>query len=191
MPGPAFLRGETVSLHPIEEDDLDFLETYRNRKDVRQPLTDSYPRNEHRMQEEFEEGGGGDGVRLLICVGDEDAVHTGDEDALTRVGEIGVPWVRQPHGTGMLMYWVAPEHQGHGYVTEATELILDHVFEDLRLNKVWAAVIDPNEASQHVLQKIGFEHEGVDRQATFIDGEYTDNHRFGLLADEWLDDTDE
>lgn len=189
MPGPAFLRGERVSLHPIEEDDLDFLEEHRNRREIRQPLTDTYPRNEHQMEQEFEsDDGGGDGVRLLICVGDDEAAKTGDSDGLTRVGEIGVPWVRHPHGTGMLMYWVAPTHQGQGYVTEATERVLDHVFEDMRLNRVWAMVIGPNEASQHVLEKVGFTHEGVDRQATFIDGEYTDNHRFGLLAEEWLDD---
>lgn len=188
MPGPAFLRGETVSLHPIEESDLEFLQEYRNRKEIRQPLTDSFPRNGHQMEEQFEDDGDGDGIRVLICVGDEDAVTTGDAAGLTRVGEIGVPWVRHPHATGMLMYWVAPEHQGHGYVTAATELLLDHVFRDMRLNRVWAMVIDPNEASQHVLQKVGFEHEGVDRQASYIDGEFVDNHRFGILAEDWLDE---
>lgn len=188
MPGPAFLRGDRVSLHPIEEDDLEFLQQYRNAPEVRQPLTDSYPRNGHQMQQQFEEGGNGDGVRLLICVGDDEAVRTGDEDGLTRVGEIGIPWVRHPHAAGMLMYWVAPDHQGNGYVSEATELILEHAFEDMRLNRVWAMVIDPNEASQHVLEKVGFQHEGVGRQGAFVDGEFVDSHQFGILADDWLDD---
>ena len=186
MPGPAFLRGETVSLHPIEADDLEFLQEYRNAKEIRQPLTDSYPRNAHQMEQEFEEGGNGDGVRLLICVGDEDAVRAGDEEGITRVGEIGIPWVRHPHAAGMLMYWVAPEHQGNGYVTEATELLLDHAFQDMRLNRVWAMVIGPNTGSQHVLEKLGFQREGVARQGAFIDGEYVDNYNYGILAEEWL-----
>jgi RimJ/RimL family protein N-acetyltransferase len=188
MPGAAFLRGERVSLHPIEEADLEFLQAHRNAQAIRQPLTDSHPRNAAQMAESFESDGNGDGIRLLICIGDEDAVRTGDEEALTRVGEVGVPWVRQPHGTGMLMYWVAPEHQGNGYVTEATELVLDHAFRDMRLHRVWAMVIETNPASQRVLEKAGFQREGVDRQGTFIDGEYVDNHRFGLLAADWFAD---
>lgn len=190
MPGPAFLRGDTVSLHPMEEVDLEFLLEYRNATEIRQPLTDAYPRNSHQMEQHLEGDGEGDGVRLLICAGDEDAVRRGERDGITRVGEIGIPWVRHPHAAGMLMYWVAPEYQGNGYVTEATELLLDHAFRDMRLNRVWAVVIEPNTGSQHVLEKIGFQEEGVARQGAFIDGEYVDSINYGVLAEDWLDGDD-
>ena len=87
----------------------------------------------------------------------------------------------------MLMYWVLPEYQGNGYVTEATELTLDYAFEERRLAKVFAHVLVPNEGSWHVLEKLGFQRGGRQRKESFVDGERVDSYRYGLLAEEWLD----
>lgn len=190
MPGPAFLRGERVGLHAWEEEDLEFFQTHRNQDLIRRPLTDVSPRNRKQVEEQFEErlyDEDDDGVAFLVCTGDEAARRTGGEEGLTRLGEVAIPWVNQPHGSGMLMYWIAPEHQGEGYVSEATSLLLDYVFGERRLNKVWAMVIEPNAASQAVLKKLGFEREGRFRRETWYEGAYVDSFRYGVLADEWLD----
>ena len=116
MPGPAFLRGESVSLHTWEEEDIEFFRENRNRREIRRPLTDVSPRNHEQVEEQFEERlYEDDGMTFLVCTGDEQAMRTGDAEELTRVGEVAIPWVNQPHGVGMLMYWAAPEHQGEGY----------------------------------------------------------------------------
>ncbi|MFB6269711.1 MAG: GNAT family N-acetyltransferase [Halobacterium sp.] len=193
MPGPVFATGDTVSLHTIEEDDLGFVQRGRNHPDIRRPLTDADPRNREQVREYFENNvSSDDGFGLLICV-DESTAGTDSprpassaEDA-EPVGAVHVPWVRDKHGSGMLMYWVLPEHQGNGYVTEGTSLLLDYAFEERRLAKVYAIVLETNEGSQRVLEKLGFEREGVHRAETFLDGERLDNYRYGLLADEWLD----
>lgn len=190
MPGSIFLSGERIDLRTIEEDDIPFLQRWRNHPDVRVPLTDTDPRNAAQMEEMFEEGISDDGgVNLLISVDCEQAEPTEatpDDASYVPVGEVAIPWIRERHGVGMLMYWVAPEHQGNGYVTEATELILDHAFRERRLAKVWAHVIEPNAGSQHVLEKLGFEKEGHLREHVFIDGERVDVIAYGLLADDWL-----
>jgi RimJ/RimL family protein N-acetyltransferase len=110
-------------------------------------------------------------------------------------------------GTATVAYWVVPEHQGNGYVSEATELALDYAFEERRLAKVFAHVLVPNEGSWHVLEKLGFQREGRQRKESFVDvrettlsssaaqqnakrsedGERVDTYRYGLLAEEWLD----
>lgn len=191
MPGPAFLRGERVSLHTWEEEDQEFFRENRNRKEIRRPLTDVSPRNMEQVEETFEErlyGDDDDGMVFLVCTGEEESMRTGDEERLTRVGEVGIPWVNQPHGSGMLMYWAAPDQQGNGYIPEAAGLLLDYAFGERRLNKVWAVAIEPNRASQQVLEKLGFEHEGVNRQETWYEGEFVDSIRYGILAEEWLDE---
>lgn len=191
MPGPAFLRGPSVGLHAWEEDDLAFFQEHRNRTDIRRPLTDVSPRNRRQVEEYVEEqlyAEDDDGVAFLVCIGDDRALQTGDEAGLTRVGEVAIPWVNQPHGSGMLMYWAAPEHQGNGYISEATSVLLDYVFGERRLHKVWAMVIEPNDASRAVLEKLGFEREGVYRRETWYEGEYVDSYRYGVLAEEWLAD---
>lgn len=190
MPGPIFTSGEHVDLRTMEEEDLPFLQRWRNHPDVRVPLTDSDPRNGTQMESQFEEGISDDGgVNLLICVDPEQAEPTAnvpDDANAVPVGEVAIPWVREPHGTGMLMYWVAPPHQGNGYVTEATELLLDHAFGERRLEKIWAHVIEPNAGSRHVLESIGFVEEGRLRDHAFIQGERVDVFAYGMLADDWL-----
>lgn len=189
MPGPAVARGDDVSLHPWEEADREFFQEHRNRREIRRPLTDATPRNSHQVEQHFENDvAESDGLIFLVCTGPEDAMRTGNEDELTRVGEVAIPWISQPHGSGMLMYWAAPEHQGQGYIPAATGLLLDHAFGERRLNKVWAMVIEPNRASQAVLEKLGFEREGTFRQETYYEGAYVDSHRYGILASEWLAD---
>jgi len=191
MPGPAFLHGERVSLHTWEDEDVEFFQEHRNEEAIRRPLTDVAPRNREQIEEQFEERiYGDDGMVFLVCAGEEQARLTGDEDELTRVGEVAIPWVNQPHGTGMLMYWAAPEHQGEGYIPEATSLLLDHAFGERRLHKVWAMVIEPNRPSQKVLESLGFEQEGRYRKETFYEGEYVDSYRYAILAEEWLDRDD-
>jgi RimJ/RimL family protein N-acetyltransferase len=196
VPGPVFATGDTVSLHTIEEADLDFLQRGRNHPEIRRPLTDVNPRNGEQIREYFENSvSSDDGFGLLVCV-DEATVDSdspqpaSSADDARPVGAVHVPWIRDKHGSGMLMYWVLPEHQGNGYVTEGTELLLDYAFAERRLGKVYAIVLETNESSQRVLERLGFQREGVQRKETFIDGERLDNYRYGLLADEWLDDSD-
>lgn len=193
MPGPAFLLGDGIGLHAWEDEDIEFFQAQRNRDVIRRPLTDVAPRNRQQVEELLEErlyGEDDDGIVFLVCTGDTEALRTGDEAALTRVGEVAIPWVNQPHGAGMLMYWVAPEHQGNGYVSAATALLLDYAFGERRLHKVWAMVIEPNDPSRAVLEKLGFEQEGHYRKEVFYEGEFVDARRYGMLAEDWLADGD-
>lgn len=196
MPGPLFARDGDVSLRLCEEDDLEFVQANRNHPAVRGPLTDSTPRNRAQVEEYFENRiSDDDTYHFLVCdetscaVADEsgDADEDDQPDA-TPVGVVAVPWIREPHGVGSLMYWVAPEHQGNGYVTAGTRLILDYVFREQGLHKVTANVIESNDASRHVLEKLGFVEEGRQREECFVDGHREDFYRYGLLASEWLAD---
>ena len=195
MPGHVFASGKRVTLRTVEEEDLNFLGRWRNHPGIRIPLTDSDVRNGEQVEEYFEEQiSEDDGIHLLVCIETEDGSSkaTNEEPSdgedgtdATPIGEVAIPWVRDTHGSGMLMYWIAPAHQGAGYVTEASELLLDHAFCERRLNKVWAHVIASNAGSQRVLEKLGFTEEGRLREECFIDGEFEDVYRYGLLADEW------
>lgn len=198
MPGPVFARGDRVALRTIDEDDLEFVQRGRNDPTIRAPLTDNVPKNDKQIRDYYENQISDDEtVNLLVCADVEDA--DADEDAdgtpnettdsepfATPVGTVNIGWVRQPHGVGFLMYWIAPEHRGNGYVTEGTELLLDHAFRDRRLAKIAAHVLATNPASQSVLEKLGFTREGIARQECFVDGERVDMYHYGLLAEEWL-----
>ena len=198
MPGPAFAEGDAVSLHPIEDEDHEFLQRGRNHPDVRVPLTDTRIRTLDDVAESVEDSD----YRFLICVdepsestgeasgdaGPASSAESGDGEGPTPVGEVAFAWVSQEGERGSLMYWIAPEHRGNGYVTEATELFLNYVFRECGFHKVSARVLVSNDASANTLEKLGFEQEGRRREAAVIDGEYEDMYTFGLLDREWLDD---
>lgn len=172
MPGPVFLGGETVDLHPIEEDDVEFLQRLINNPEVRRSLASYAPMN--RLQEgKWIESLGDERIRLLPCVDGEP------------VGSVGLDAPNEVWGTTELGYMIAPEYWGNGYATEAAELLCGYAFEERRLNKVYADVYATNPASARVLEKIGFEQEGLFRQHAFVDGEHADVQRYGLLAEEW------
>ncbi|MFC8016348.1 GNAT family N-acetyltransferase, partial [Streptomyces cinereoruber] len=83
-----------------------------------------------------------------------------------------------------LGYTLAPEHQGHGYATEAAQALLDDLFTR-GIRRVSAECDARNLRSAMLLQRLGFQLEGIRPQATWIKEEWTDDLLFGLLADRW------
>lgn len=172
MPGPVFLAGETVDLHPIEEEDLPFAQRLVNDQRVRTTLLAHAPKN--RLQEqEWLESIDDDNVRLLVCA---------DGDP---VGTVALKPPNEVWGTVEIGYMIAPEQWDNGYATEAVELACGYVFRERRLNRVYATVYETNPASARVLEKVGFEQEGTLRKHAFVDGEYVDVLQYGLLAEEF------
>ena len=72
--------------------------------------------------------------------------------------------------------------RGVGYGVEAVNLLLDHAFLDLNLQRVFLNVFEGNEVAIAAYKKCGFEMEGCQRRAVFIDGKYLDVYMMSVLA---------
>ena len=88
-------------------------------------------------------------------------------------------------GRAELGYWLAAEHWGRGVATEACRAIVDWGFRTIKLGRIYAQVFAGNEASCHVLEKLGLQREGVKRQHVKHDGKMRDVVLYGMLRDEW------
>ena len=66
------------------------------------------------------------------------------------------------------------EARGAGIGTDACRALLKHAFEDLNLTRVFLHVLASNTAAKRLYEKVGFEVEGIARQAVFIDGQWHD-----------------
>ena len=86
------------------------------------------------------------------------------------VGFIDLGRISHRDGTAELGYFLAREHWGRGYATEAVGLALRYAFEWLNLRKVCARVYEPNVASIRVLEKNGFQLAGRLRKHHHIPG---------------------
>lgn len=75
-------------------------------------------------------------------------------------------------------YWLGEPYWGKGIATQAVQQMTESAFSDLKLQKLYAPILAPNQASMRVVEKCGYELEGVLKREVFKDGQYYDVYRF-------------
>jgi RimJ/RimL family protein N-acetyltransferase len=170
MPGAVFLRGERLTLRTIEPEDHDFVHRYWNDPSIRDGAVRPTPLSTEEVGEFVDPERG---VHFLACLDG------------APVGIVTLVDVFPEAGNGELGYWIAPGEQGNGYATEAADLCLTHAFHDRRLHKVMARAFADNDASNRVLEKLGFQQEGTLRAHHYLNGEYKDMYLYGVLRSDW------
>ena len=90
------------------------------------------------------------------------------------------------HAQYEIGYVLAKAHWGHGLATEVVGSLVQFAFQELNAKKIWAPVDARNAASCRVLEKAGFQQEGLLRQDRLKWPEGRDTKVFGLLVDEWV-----
>jgi ribosomal-protein-alanine N-acetyltransferase len=78
-----------------------------------------------------------------------------------------------------LGYWMGAPYAGQGYMTAALQAVLPFAYGALRLHRVEAACIPTNKASIRLLEKTGFQREGLAREYLCINGVWQDHLLFG------------
>lgn len=171
MTGAVFMRGERLTLTTIHPADYAFVQEQFNDPAIRQQAGVSLPLTKDAVADFVEETE--DTVQFLVCRDETPIGHVvlTELDTQASTGELG--WVV-----------IVRAEQGNGYATEAADLCLTHAFDDRGLHKVWARVNEGNEASIRMLEKLGFQREGVLREQEYADGERVDVYRYGLLSSE-------
>jgi len=185
MPGPVFLRGDGVTLHPVEEADYDFFQRHGNHPEVRPGFGGGEPVSTDDVAERVEGMRDDDESETFLICADSDGQSEGEKGDRERVGEAFLFDLYEGRGSVEIGYWIAPAHQGNGYATAAAAALVDYCFAERRLHKVNARVLAFNDGSRAVLEKVGFEREGCRREDFYLDGEYVDSDLYGIVADEW------
>lgn len=89
------------------------------------------------------------------------------------------------HQTAEIGYALGSAHWGNGYAAEAVRRVCQFGFEDLALRRIEADIDPRHHASIHVVEKAGFQREGVLRERYIYNGEIQDVVYYGLLAREF------
>ncbi|MDQ0269323.1 GNAT family N-acetyltransferase [Cytobacillus purgationiresistens] len=82
-------------------------------------------------------------------------------------------------------YDLSPEYWGRGLMPEAVKSIIQFGFSTMNLNKIEAKIEPANTASLRLMEKLGFQKEGLLRQHEFEKGRYIDLAVFSLLRSEY------
>jgi ribosomal-protein-alanine N-acetyltransferase len=75
----------------------------------------------------------------------------------------------------------ADQYAGHGFVTEAVQLLVDYLFGAKKEHRIQLVIAEENLASRRIAEKCGFGLEGTVRGAFFNDGRNQDVVLYSLL----------
>ncbi|MFE3647718.1 GNAT family N-acetyltransferase [Streptomyces sp. NPDC059101] len=175
------LRTERLDLRPVRHDDFDAIYAYQRLPEVcrylywgphdeagsRASVADKVTRTALRES--------GDFLQLAVVV----------HETGTLVGDVTFVYTRREHRQGGIGYVFHPDHAGHGYATEASRALLKLGFEELGLHRIQAELDGRNTASAKLLERLGMRREGHLRENEFLDGEWSDEVIYAILAREW------
>ncbi|PKM94886.1 MAG: GNAT family N-acetyltransferase [Firmicutes bacterium HGW-Firmicutes-1] len=74
-----------------------------------------------------------------------------------------------------LGYWLGEEFWGKGIMTEAIKEICNYAFAKYDIVRIFAEPFAENQGSRRVLEKAGFELEGISKKSVFKNGKISDS----------------
>jgi len=170
------LKGQSITLRPVRETDLDQLYTYHLDIDNR---GDYFPRGvlaQPAFQKQFHETGfwsKEEGMLVLVSPKDEIVGHIEFFKTVNYLDEYE------------LSYQVyATEQRGKGVATEAINLLVRYLFETKRVNRIRLVIHPRNLASRRLAEKCGFRHEGTARGAWYNMGKHQDVEIYAILHED-------
>lgn len=174
------IYGERLRLRAIEKEDLPKFVEWLNDPDVRENLFVNHPFSSAQEEKWFEDLLSQPVYERPLCI--DVKTETGwhmignlslmDISNVNRSAELGIV-------IGDKDYW------NQGYGTEAIHVLVNHAFKELNLHRVYLRVYDTNPRGMRCYEKVGFRHEGTQREAIFKDGRYIDMHMMSVLSTEW------
>lgn len=100
-------------------------------------------------------------------------------------GIIGFHALNRLHRSTSIGYWLDADMQGKGLMTKACEALVRHAFDDLGLNRVEIRAAVDNRKSRAIPERLGFQQEGVLRDAEWLYDRYADLVVYAMLAKDW------
>jgi RimJ/RimL family protein N-acetyltransferase len=172
---PPTLEGDRIRLRPCREDDLPAF--FAMRSDPRLMRHGSHPPWTHidEARTRFESNlHGNDSARQLYWASADRA-----DDRM--IGDVALFHINAAQRMAEIGYMLQVASWGKGLAREATALALDHAFDGLGLRRIEADIDPRNRASARLLERLGFQHEGMLRARWFTYGQWRDSLLYGLL----------
>jgi [ribosomal protein S5]-alanine N-acetyltransferase len=173
------LEGPRIRLRPVRPEDVKRTFSWYNDPEIVAP----YDRFSVDTLEEFE--------RSIHAAADDPTSLAPRFVVALREGDVAVGFVGHyvPHPVleTLDVWYVIGDRQARrkGYATEAVGVLLDHLFGSTPLPRIGATVDVENRPSIALLERLGFQREGVLRSALFHHARWHDIALYGIMRDEW------
>ena len=154
---------------------IDDVAEYANNEGIAKWLRDVFPfPYTHKDAEEF--------VTAFSEIGDDVQLARAIVSGGRAVGSVGIfPQKDVYKRSGELGYWLAEPYWGKGIMTSAVKKLCAEAFERYDIVRIYAEPYADNKGSRRVLEKAGFELEGVLKDSVFKRGQMHDSCVYALL----------
>ncbi len=98
------------------------------------------------------------------------------------IGQRQIDWANRSTSLG---YWLAEPFQGRGIMSACCGAYMTYTLGTLGLNRVEIRAAVENSRSRGIPERLGFQFEGVIRQAEWLYDHFVDHAVYGLLQHEW------
>ena len=174
------IYGKRVRLRHVEREDLPHFVEWLNDPEVRQGLSMYLPISHAEEEKWFE--------RVLSSSREEQplVIEIQSGDAWKMVGNCGFFDLDSRNRSAELGIFIGDKACWNlGYGTEVMRLLLRIGFTTLNLHRICLRVYEDNLRAVRCYEKVGFVHEGRQRQAEFREGCYKDLLLMSVLRPEW------
>jgi RimJ/RimL family protein N-acetyltransferase len=168
-------------LRPLTMADLDAVHDIYTRPDVHRYLYWK-PRTRHEVADWLAQRVN---RRTLRAEGDVLSLAIVLPESAAFAGNVVLKWLSALHQQGEIGFVLHPDHHGQGYAGEAARELLRLGFEGLGLHRIVGRCDGRNKASARVMEKLGLRREAHLQENEFVDGEWTDEYVYAMLAREW------
>ncbi|MCJ7647715.1 MAG: GNAT family N-acetyltransferase [Candidatus Lokiarchaeota archaeon] len=174
-----FIRGENVSLVPLNIDHVEQYTAWKNDVRVRVYARNAEPITVEQFKKSIEPKD--EGAKKEITM---EIWHNKDKKAIGSCGFFNIRWFERICLMGLKIG--EPEYWEQSHATEATSLLIDYGFKELNFHKIYAYVFTPNVASWKCAEKNGLTREAILKKDTYINGKYEDTYVYSILKEDWL-----
>jgi ribosomal-protein-serine acetyltransferase len=112
--------------------------------------------------------------------------NTGHEYAIVNdgriVGVVGFPVIDRANRSAAIGYWLDEGHQRRGTMTTAVAALAAHAFDAWQLNRLEIRIDVDNVRSRSLAERLGFQLEGIARQAYRVGDRLNDDAVYSMLA---------
>lgn len=78
-------------------------------------------------------------------------------------------------------YWLVKDMTGKGIINRSCQLLINHAFQKMNLNRIMIKVAKGNTKSIAVPIRLGFTFEGIERNGELLNGQFIDLEVYSLL----------
>lgn len=101
------------------------------------------------------------------------------------VGQIGFHNMDAENASAQMGYWLAADAQGKGIMSRSCRFLADYGFNKLDLNRIQINCNVENAKSRAIPERLGFQLEGVQRQAEKLNDRFGDWAIYAMLKQDW------